>query len=428
MTFRTIDDDLYGKAGQAIRAARNTDAAYPEHDNAELVASAAALALERGAPKLIAFSYETTAEDYLKQGSIPWRSMHSAVARFIDTDLNESEALSERSDSVKMVVSQVLQQVSAKKVVEVAEIRDFEEFANPQHIELAKMCRSDVSFMKDMRSVAVGFFDRVSDEMAPLLKEALDAPIPGKLGQEVALLTRAVDGIVHREEKLTERSHHADGALGKFTPLSGESLDKVFGFYFNGESTGNDSIDAAFSLIREHKQLTSLNHDNDPLVMAQARLIQENRSDLSMAPADLAAMALSDAAIMQKARDKLYGYDVMDDKIQDEPVMVSSPEEMKTVSTIFWSVKDLDSIGQGNYHELVQEDREVIDRDIVFATKIPAFDRVKLEVAMLENSGIAGIARLHEKQIQEDGVGEQKLSPILAAQHQMAARAQGFGM
>jgi len=216
--------------------------------------------------------------------------------------------------------------------------------------------------------------------------------------------------------------------LAQFSPISGEALDKVFGFYFDGKSTGDDAIDAAFSLIKEQKQLASLNHENDPIVIAQARLIQEHRSDISMAPADLAAMALTDAAIMDKARKNYYGFDRMDDEMRSEPVMVSSSEELKAGLTDFLSVDNLESMSQGNYHELPQEDREVIGREIVFATKTPAYDRIRLEVSMLENSGIAGIARLHEKQIQEDGVGEKKLSPILEAQHQMAARAQGYGM
>ena len=190
--FRQIDDRFYGQAGKAISAASDAGVVYPEYDNAELVAAAASVALERGAPRLIAQTYDIGADSYLKQGSQAWRKLHPAVARFVETDLNESEAIPSRGEGVRMVVADVIQAESARKVVMAAGNKDFEDMLNPEQTELMRMARNDQSFLRDLSSISIGSLDRLSPETAGSLKEALDAPIPGRLGQEVSLLSRAV--------------------------------------------------------------------------------------------------------------------------------------------------------------------------------------------------------------------------------------------
>ena len=77
-------------------------------------------------------------------------------------------------------------------------------------------------------------------------------------------------------------------------------------------------------------------------------------------------MAVSDANIMQAARDNYND--------------TSAENEFK---------------GEGQYHLL--EDREAVrvERQIMFADVVPAIDKVRLEVAMLESAGIAGLDRAH---------------------------------
>ena len=376
MAFRQLTDEQYGLATVAINAARTSEVTYPEFDGAELVAAGAALALERGAPRLIAQSYDIGADSYLKQGSQAWRALQSGIARFSDTDLNESEAISSRGDGVKMAVSEVLQKESARKVVMAAGNKDFESMLNPEQMELVKIARADIEFLHDLSSISTGSFDRLGEDTATSLKSALDAPIPGKLGQEVSLLSRAVDGIADREEALDEKMRMAEGNHRNFLPISDTYREQVQAFHREGVSTGVEAVDAAMTLLKQQDKIPENLHPNDPIMIAQARLLQESMVDVSQAPADLASMALSDAAVMTEARKEFLSSDMM-------PGI------------------DSDIKGQGEYHLLEENDQARIDRDIIYGMKTPAIDKVRLEVAMLENSGIASMDRAHTMQTQE---------------------------
>ena len=371
--FRQIDDSFYKQAGEAIDASRPSGAEYPEYDSADLVAAAAAVALERGAPNLMAKSYETAADRYLHQGTREWRALHGAVARFIETDLNESEAISSRGDGVRMVVADVLQTVSAGKVVQAAGNKDLEAILNAEQMELMKMSRESIGFLKDMSSISRGDFSSVSDEVGTSLKSSLDGPVPGRLGQEVSLLSRAVDGIVDRDEALSERASAREGGFGQFSPISDRSFRVVEEFHRDGKSSGDEALDATMKLLADqgHMKGTYLSQQ-EPIFVAQARLHQEGATGVSQAPADLASMALSDVAIMNAAR-----ADFMEDSVD---------------STIK---------GEGAYHLLDEGQRASIERQIVFGLKTTAVDKVRLEVGMLENSGIAGLDRAHTRAKQE---------------------------
>jgi len=373
MAFRQIDDEFYKAAGQAIDASGKPGAVYPEYDGAELVAAGAALALERGAPRLMAKTYDTSASQYLAQGSRAWAPLHGAVARFSETDLNESESISSRGDGVKMVVSDVLQRVSARRVIQGADLPDLEPLLNEGQMKMAERARVDSAFRKDMSSIAVGDFQAVSPDMSASLKEALDAPLTGKIGEEVSLMSRAVDGIVDRDEKMGEQMLANEGALGQFSPISKDSMDRVVAFHKDGISTRSDTMDASLKLLSDQGHVPESLNPNEPIMIAQARLLQDARSGFSDAPADLASMALSDADIMSRGRMSM-----------DDPTPT------------------IDHIGQGRYHELEDNVQAHYERLIVFGMKTAPIDKVRLEVGMLENSGIAALDRAHFKQ--KDGM------------------------
>lgn len=387
--FRQIDDEFYKQAGEAIDASRRPGAVYPEYDGADLVAAAAAVALERGAPNLMAKSYETSADRYLEQGTREWRALHGSVARFIETDLNESEAVSSRGDGVRMVVADVLQRVSAGKVVNAAGNKDLESLLNAEQMELMKMSRESIGFLKDMSAISRGDFQSLSEETARSLKQSLDGPVAGRLGQEVSLLSRAVDGIVDRDEALEERASAREGGFGQFSPISDRSFRVVEEFHRDGKSSGDEALDAAMRLLagQGHMKGTYLSQQ-EPIFVAQARLHQEGATGISQAPADLASMALSDVAIMNAAR-----ADFMEDSVD---------------STIK---------GEGAYHLLEEGQRASIERNIVFGMKTTPLDKVRLEVAMLENSGIAGLDRAHTQAKQVS------IDPVLAEEVAKAATA-----
>lgn len=390
--FRQIDDRFYGQAGKAISAASDAGVVYPEYDNAELVAAAASVALERGAPRLIAQTYDIGADSYLKQGSQAWRKLHPAVARFVETDLNESEAIPSRGEGVRMVVADVIQAESARKVVMAAGNKDFEDMLNPEQTELMRMARNDQSFLRDLSSISIGSLDRLSPETAGSLKEALDAPIPGRLGQEVSLLSRAVDGIVDREEALDERLAGAEGVLGRFSEIPDELRERVQDFHRNGVSTGTKEIDSAMVLLSEMGKVPENLHPNDPIMIAQARLLHESMEGVSKSSSELASMALSDAQIMIEGR--------------REYMMT---EMMPGI--------DSDIRGQGQYHLLEERDQARIERDIVYGMKTAPIEKVRLEVMALETSGVAAIDRARVKQ------DEARIDPVLAEEVAKAAGA-----
>ena len=390
--FRQIDDSFYKQASEAINASTDAGSVYPEHDSAELVAAAAAVALERGAPRLIAQTYDIGADSYLKQGSQAWRKLHPAVARFVETDLNKSERISSRGDGVRMVVAEVIQAESANKVVMAAGNKDFEDMLNPEQTELMKMARGSHSFLRDLSSISTGSFDRLSPETAESLKVALDAPIPGKLGQEVSLLSRAVDGIVDRQETLDDKLSRAEGYEKDFLPISETYRNQVQAFHRDGASTGVEAVDGAMELLKKMDKIPEDLNPNDPIMIGQARLLQENMVDVSRSPSDLASMAISDAAIMHDARRKV----------------MADPKPFP----------ELDAIGQGDYDTVgVSEGSGNLLRRIIYGLETPPIDKIRLEVEMLETSGVAAIDRARVKQ------DEARIDPKLADEVAKAAGA-----
>jgi hypothetical protein len=367
MAFRNLGDEFRVQATEAIAASGKPGTEYSEYDSADLVAAAAAIALERGAPNLFASTHETKAARYMEQGTREWRALLDATARFIEKDVNGSEAIGSRGEGVGIVVADVLQTVQAHKILSAAGNKDMELLLNDHQKGIMEEARKDQGLLRDMSFISRGMFESLSPEMAESLETALATPLGGRLGEEVSLMKRAVDGIVDRDEQRSEEMRMNEEAYRGFSPISDSAFERVERFHREALSTGDKPLDKAMNLLTSQGMMDrgSLSWSN-PMMIAQARIYQEGYSGFTPASADLASMAVSDANIIQAAR-----HDFKDTSVEN------------------------DFKGEGHYHLL--EDREAIriERQIMFADATPPIDKVRLEVGMIESAGIAGVDRAH---------------------------------
>lgn len=355
MPFREIEDQFYKQAGYAIDASRGGD--YFEYDHAELVAASAAIALERGAPRLIASSYDTPAESYLEQGSQAWRRLHSGVARFIETDANESKSIWSAGKGVDMVVGDVLQQVSARKIAMAAENRDFEPWLNEAQLEMARAARVDERLRKDIGLISTGSYSALSDGISDQLDRALKEPLTGSIGLHASRGRTAVDAIADRSEELLERVSSAEGGFAfMFTPVSKESMDKVVAFHRDHVPTGNPAIDRTMEMLSGTGRTGWPSDIEEPIMIAQARLIEDRAYHVASMPSDMAVMALTDAAIMREARAEL------------------DPDH------------DTDLKARGRYDLLPEDMAEKVGRMIVFGQRTLPTDRIRMELEMMDRA------------------------------------------
>ena len=384
MKFREVSDDLYQEAGDVIKAANgNGPRVFPK---VEMVATGAALALERGAPRILAASYDTSADEYLKEGSRAWRKMHGATARYLDFEKTDLSAdILAPSEGIKMIVADVAQRISADKIVNAAKNKDLEELLLPEQKALAEMAREDKTFRDNMALIAVGSFERLSPDVAKAFGEALETPMGGRLQREVEIIGQAVNGFSMREASVRQAFIDGD-EIDFLKPISDDSHMAVRRFHEVGAKAGDPVIEDAMELLARSGHVPANLNSNSPIMIAQARLVENNFFDLVHRPSDYAAIALSDAAIMEKAR-KSHSHDI-----------------------------ETQSIADGAYHELPEEKMREIQQRILSAEATPAIDRLRLEMNHIDNSPASRLENVPSLQTRTS------LSHQMAAAHQAMGR------
>ena len=350
MAFRQVEDEVYGKAGDAVRAATRPDPDTSHEGRADLVSAAAALVLERAMPNLFAKTHETSADRYLEQGTREWRALHGATARYIDKSINEPEAIKSPGEGVGMIVSDVIQRVSAHKIVNAAGNREIIPLLNEDQAILMHMARQDQRLLLDFSHISTGSVDRISPDMSDSLAEVLGGRLDNGLEHEIDRAARAVDSIVEREK-------NADQNISRMMmPIEEESFEKIDAFHRYGISTDNMMLDTALDLLSQQHTEPTLD-PSYPMSIAQARLYNEGYHSYASSPSELASMAISDAAIIEAARDNY------DDLSEDNQLKAS-----------------------GDYHLIETEgETQAIERRILHSLDTPALDKLKLEVMYLNS-------------------------------------------
>ena len=366
MAFNKVKLSQLEHADRAIDAATSGEY-YERFDYADLVAAGAGVVLERGAPRLTTADNDKTAEEMLGADMKSRAPMLMAVGRYIDAFENKPGEVDGVGDGVRTVVADVLQQVSAGKIISGLENNDFSNLNDTQKV-MAEVSSYDAKLRMDFEKISEGHFYKVSEDMGEVLEGALSASMTGELAPAMSMVRVAVDNIYDRSEAMDEQVASAEGGLNKFVQISDESLKSVVDFHTGQVSTGVPQIDSAMVLLLKQGKVNSLALD-DPMTIAQARLLEERSTLQSSAPSDLASMAITDAKIMTLARSK------------NEPQM--------------------ESIGSGRYDRLHEGLQEDIQKRIIFGHMTPVIDKVRLEVDMMESNGIAGIVKGVDKQKQE---------------------------
>ena len=367
------------------------------------IAAASAVALERGGFNPLISDRQPSARDYLDKETGPYHFLSKALSRVI---AREQASASERSpgELVKDVVSDVLQVTSARHVVMAVGNKGLLPSLSEGQHELAKMGRESIEFLRDLSAIATGSFNRLSPEMADGLKIALEQPLPGKLGTETELVGKALDSMLARTAGMQATFDKSnDGLFPRFVPVSEESLQAVEDRHILNRPTGNETIDAALDIVFD-REFVPMNYDsNHPAMIAQARLVEEGMDRFSQSPADLAAMAITDARIMQDAR---FG----------DP----GPDLPKA---------ERQALGNGEYHDLDPSLQERVAHDIMTGAGVSPLDRVRLEISQIEKGAQPLSISRESEAIEVSSAIENKpaMDPLVISA-QMAAQARGMGM
>lgn len=356
--FGMLDERHVERASQAIAGARR--GGYETADKADLVAAGAALALGRGAPRMMAESHDTKADRYLDAGTLPWRKLQIGMARYMQL------AAEPDGEAVRLVVADVAQQVSAMKIVAAVGNREFEQGLNDAQRSLVVRARSDDPFRRQMASIKSGDYHELTEDMSDAVSEALKMPLSPLLEASVIVSTKAVSSIVSRHAD-PERREEQERAIMDARP-SKEHLDAVLAFHGQGRSTGATNVDAALRILAERGGGLDFGEIDQPLHMAQARMISKASVLPGVASSDLASWAVSDARIMGAAMDQMMS--------SSRP----SPE--------------LEAICSGLYVDLPPDKARSISSTIVASRMTPAMDRVSMEMdASDETAAVMQVSR-----------------------------------
>lgn len=425
MSFKEVDDHSRVQAGEAIRTALgNGNNVSRPNQSLEYVAAGAALALERGAPNLMTLSYGLDAGDYLNEGSRAWSSLHGALSQVINTDLDEAKPIPSYGDLVKQTVGNVLQTSSARQVLMAAGNNDMRMGLNDAQLSLVDMCREDQGLLRQMSFIAVGSYERLSPEMSEGLADALSQPIPGKPGLEAESVAKSVDSLVNRLEILHGNYENTnDGLSPRFMPISQDSLNKVVDFHNTpfpeeSKSTGDPKIDAAMSILFDQERVPMNLDVNNPIMIAQARLIEEGASRYTDSPADLAAMAITDARIMTQATSHMMDLDFETNHIADR---------RHVVAFAGMNAADLESVSKGEYHKIDPSHQDNVAYAMALGTAVPPIDRLRLEVAT-QNGESPSFAMQGVETKSAEKLSNPAGDMLLKAQMAQAAQARSMGM
>ena len=343
--FGRLLDGHFDRAEEALVAARR--GGYPHSDHCDLVASAAAIALERGAPRMMSDSHDTKADRYLDRGTLPWGKLHCGVARFLEQGISGSPG-----EGVRLVVGDVAQQISAMKVVAAAGNSSFESGLNDAQLSLMRTARSDASFRREMSWIKSGDYHELSPDMSKAVREALSMPLASDLEAEVVKSSAAV-------ERLAARSADVEMTDRFVRTLPGEEhLAAVVAFHSEGRSTGTPEVDGALTLLARRGDGMDFGEMEPPNHMAQARMVAAASLSERLPPSEMAARTITDARVI------LAGI---------EEMLSSARPSAHT-----------EAVAAGRYADLDEQGLKGITMMIGRSSLTPAIDRVSMELAAQE--------------------------------------------
>ena len=241
--FRQIPDAVYGEAGRTIRAVSGTGP-RPEVEaitGFEAMVAGTAIALERGAPHALYDSRATTADEWLREGSDPWRKLHAATARVIDLHRTR-EVLFDGPEAVMThMAADVLNQADAQRKATALRFNDkpFDDALTPEQLEDVRYARNHPDWADDIRAQSHGGYSALPTLAQRVVAERLEtgSNLPDgfreHMAPALAVVSRDLNDLPYRNREVDERiadfSEGEDGRPGRplFAAATSETLRRV---------------------------------------------------------------------------------------------------------------------------------------------------------------------------------------------------------
>ena len=383
---RSFDDAM-----QVVSAAAAGRSLQYRGEHADLIPiiAAAATVLERGAPNLIFDSYDTKANDYLRQGSKPWRMLHNSLAYEMNQDIIDPDRSPSNETQIAGIVHGVMLQGKANRICLALNNSDMISRLTPDQGYLFADAVNDDSLAKDLKLISYASFADVSPANQSLISHGIMADgLAPEMRQHIAGVMAPLGNLTERMADDRFKSVNDQG----FSPVSQESLNRRDAFISSGISTGSPDIDLALKMTSDQQSFQAgiggafISSDDISLRIAQSRLIEETELLVGMPAASMVDRVKTDWDIMYWAevQNDIYPSDMMQDK------------------------------ARGDYHKLPEIERIGVARDMANFSSITPMAQFSHDVRALDLGATLSQERVISVESQE--AGKPRTSAIAAAQ------------
>jgi hypothetical protein len=241
--LRQIPDGVYGEAGEVIRAVsgKGPRPAVEAMVGFEAMVAGTVIALEKGAPHAMYESRATPAEEWLREGSDPWRKLHTATARAIDLHRTREVMFDGPEGVMVHIASDVLNQAQVQHKATALRFNDkpFDDRLTPEQLEDVRYARDHPRYADDINAEAHGLYSQLGKatqrSLADMMEKGENLPegFREHLAPSVAVIARDLNDLPYRnrevDERLAEFSDKVETGEGRdlFKAARSEDLRRV---------------------------------------------------------------------------------------------------------------------------------------------------------------------------------------------------------
>jgi hypothetical protein len=220
--FRPIPDEIYKEAGDVIRHAsgQNKDEPLSSIPYASLIVAGAVVAMEKAGIKGPYFERtEVTANDWVKEGSLPWRSLHGAVAQILDPEYRkQADIPTDNRSLIRHIVSDTLSRTENSKL----KVQYTMPLDSDKETEELKLYRGSEAYRKQSELKIIGRYSELSEaEQKNMSEKFLFDPMDKKLDQEIEKASMLVSDYTHQRGVYLRQADHK---LADFKDYGGDLI------------------------------------------------------------------------------------------------------------------------------------------------------------------------------------------------------------
>jgi hypothetical protein len=237
--FNEIPDETYKLAGEVIRYASGAikEEPYTPIRDLAMIVAGAAVAMEKAEVTGPYFSRNLKGEDWLKEGSLPWRSFHGAVAQVLDKSYaSEIDPQNSPEKIMRHIVSDTLHRTQIKKMdmemltpgtrEEVREEHYKKHFPGEEMNRLERY-KNDHGFREESAKQMVGSYHALPEHsQKDLFKKLTTSPLDPDLEKSIAATAAIIrdnvaklpDNIRQADERLADYREYDTALFEKVTP------------------------------------------------------------------------------------------------------------------------------------------------------------------------------------------------------------------